>query len=101
MSESNKLDIQLYGKEYRVTCPPEEREALLEAVALLDAKLRELASKTGAGGEKLAVMTALNITHEFIAFQRSGGFDMPDLRGRIGTMNTRIGTLLDSQENLF
>lgn len=97
---NDMLDIHLNGKEYRVTCPPAEREALLEAVSQLDAKLRDLAVKTGAGGEKLAVMTALNITHEFIAFQRSGGFDMPDLRRRIGNMNTRLESLLESQDKL-
>lgn len=97
----NQLDISLFGKEYRVACTPEEREGLLEAVAYLDARLHELAARTGATGEKLAVMTALNITHEFVQHQRSGGFDMPDLRRRIGTINARLEALLLPQEKLF
>ena len=28
------LDIKLLGREYRVSCPPEEREGLLEAVTV-------------------------------------------------------------------
>lgn len=95
------LDISLNGREYRVACPPEEREALAEAAAYLDEQLRRLSGKTGAVGEKLAVMTALNISHEFIAFQRSGGFDMPDLRRRIDSITARLHEALDSQERLF
>jgi cell division protein ZapA len=95
------IDISLNGREYRVACPPEERQALIDAAAYLDEQLRKLAAKTGAGGEKLAVMTALNITHEFIAFQRSGGFDMPDLKRRIGAITARLDEAIDSQERLF
>lgn len=97
----NAIDINLNGREYRVACPPEERQALIDAAAYLDDQLRTLASKTGAVGEKLAVMTALNIAHEFIAFQRSGGFDMPDLKRRIGAITARLDEAIDSQERLF
>ncbi|MDX5362778.1 MAG: cell division protein ZapA [Pseudazoarcus pumilus] len=95
------IDISLNGREYRVACPPEERQALIDAATYLDEQLRKLAAKTGAAGEKLAVMTALNITHEFIAFQRSGGFDMPDLKRRIGAITARLDEAIDSQERLF
>lgn len=95
------LDITLHGKEYRVACTPDERDGLLEAVAHLDMRLRDLASRTGASGEKLAIMTALNITHEFISFQRSGGFDMPELKRRIGSINARLEAEIARQEKLF
>ena len=98
---ADELEISLNGKEYRVACPDSEREGLLEAAALLDARLRELAAKTGATGEKLAVMTALNVAHEFIEFQRAGGFDMPELRRRIGHVNARLADALARQEKLF
>lgn len=95
------LDINIYGKEYRVACRPEDREGLLEAVRHLDGKLRELATKTGASGEKLAVMTALNITHEFLQFQRVGGFDMPAMKRRIELVNARVDGILAQQQQPF
>lgn len=98
---NDMLDIKLLGREYRVACKPQERDALLEAVAYLDQKLRDAAVKTNASGEKLAIMTALNVTHEFLAFQRSGGFDMPALKRRIGLMNARLDGVLAQQEKLF
>lgn len=99
--KEDTLDIKLFGKEYRVGCKPEEREALLESVAFLDSRLREASLRTSASGEKLAMMTALNIVHEFLAFQRSGGFDMPGLKRRIGLMNARLDGVLAQQDKLF
>lgn len=97
----DSIEISLGGKDYRVACPENERDSLLEAASLLDARLRELAGKTGATGEKLAIMTALNVAHEFIEFQRAGGFDMPELRRRIGDVNARLEDALARQEKLF
>lgn len=94
------LDIKLLGREYRVGCKPEEREGLLAAVAYLDEKMRDLAAKTNSAGERLAVMTALNITHEFLQFQRAGGFDIPTLKRRIEYMNSRLDGVLAEEETL-
>ncbi|NMG34385.1 cell division protein ZapA [Azoarcus sp. TTM-91] len=95
------LDIMLLGKEYRVSCRPENREGLLAAVAYLDDKLVELAEKTHSSGEKLAVMTALNIAHEFLQHQRGNGFDMPAAKRRIELMKARLDGVLGQQEKLF
>ena len=95
------LEITLLGREYRVSCPAEEREGLIAAVRFLDEKLNDLAAKTNTAGEKLVMMTALNITHEYLQYQRSGGFDMPALKRRIGAMNERLEHALGKQEKLF
>ena len=66
-NESHYLDITLLGKEYRVACPPEERDALQNAVAYVDARMREIAEKTHSNiAERIAVMAALNITHDLL-----------------------------------
>ena len=95
------LDIKLLGREYRVACKPEERDGLMAAVAYLDEKMRDLGAKTNSAGERLAVMTALNITHEFLQFQRAGGFDIPTLKRRIERINSRLDGALAEQETLF
>ncbi|MDO9599500.1 MAG: cell division protein ZapA [Azoarcus sp.] len=95
------LDIMLLGKEYRVSCTPENKDGLLAAVAYVDGKLHELAGKTNSSGEKLAVMTALNIAHEFLQFQRGNGFDMPAAKRRIGLMQARLDGVLAQQDKLF
>lgn len=98
---TDTLDISLLGKTYSVACRPEDREGLIAAVAFLEEKLNNLAARTNASGEKLAVMTALNIAHEFLQFQRSGGFDMQAAKRRIGLVNARLDGVLAQQEKLF
>ena len=99
--DDNTLDIVLMGREYRVACVPEEREALQDAVAFVDEKMRELGEKTKSSGERLAVMTALNLAHELLSIKLPGGFDMQEFRRRIGAMQTRLDEALASQEQLF
>lgn len=97
------LDIKLQGRAYSVACPPEEREALLEAVAMLDAKMADIAKKTKSTGERLAVMAALNLAHELVSQKNSPAapLDTGDLKRRIDAMEARLDSALAQQENLF
>lgn len=99
--DANTLDIVLMGREYRVACAPEEREALQSAVALVDEKMRDIGEKTKSTGERLAVMTALNLAHELLSIKLPGGFDMQEFRRRIGTMQSQLDEAMASQEQLF
>lgn len=88
------LDIKLLGREYQVNCPDSERAALQEAVAFLDQRLTDLAARTNSTGERLAVMTALNITHEFLQFKRAGGFDIEAGKRRMDSILERLDQAL-------
>ena len=59
------LDVSLLGRDYKVSCKESERTELLDAVAFLDRRMREIrdAGKV-AGSERIAVMAALNMAHE-------------------------------------
>ncbi len=64
--EAIPVTIQILDKEYMVSCPPEEREALLESAKLLNSRMREVREGGKVlGTERMAVMTALNVIHEF------------------------------------
>ncbi|HEX8989277.1 MAG TPA: cell division protein ZapA [Rhodocyclaceae bacterium] len=97
------LDITLQGRPYSVACPPEERDALLEAVALLDTKMADIAKKTKSTGERLAVMAALNLAHELTALKKSprAPLEGDDLKRRIEAMEARLDSALAQQEDLF
>ena len=103
MSAAPTLDIKLQGRAYSVACPPEERAALQEAVAYLDAKMADISQKTRSTGERLAVMAALNIAHELTALKKSPAqpVDTLDLRRRIQAMEARLDAALAQQEDLF
>jgi cell division protein ZapA len=102
MSAANTIDITLRGKEFRVACAPEEKEDLLAVVAFLDWKMGEIAKQTKSTGERLAVMTALNLAHELINIKEpAGSIDAKEAKGRIAAMEARLDAVLAPQEELF
>lgn len=100
-SDQDYVDVTLMGREVRVSCPPGERDALSASVELVEARMRDLADKTRASGEKLALMCALNLAHEVLQIQRAGGLDLAPVRRRIQAMQSHIDEALASQEKLF
>ena len=68
--DSPSIEVKILGKPYHFACPKEEREALSTSAHYLDQKMREIrASGSVLGADKIAVMAALNITHELTQAQ--------------------------------
>ncbi|MEO8508064.1 MAG: cell division protein ZapA [Betaproteobacteria bacterium] len=107
-----QLDIHLLGRDYKVACKEHERADLLEAVAFLDLRMREIreASKT-AGADRIAVMAALNIANDLLRERKSSLATPPVSQGsdvdgtaarrRIQSMHAAIDQALAGQEKLF
>ena len=107
---SQTLEVTLLGKEYRVACEPGEREALLAAVAFLDGRLKEISDKTPAGargsGERLAVMAALNLAHEFLRARDTpadiaAALESESIQRRINSIEAKLDGSLAQHEQLF
>ncbi|AKC59829.1 cell division protein ZapA [Blochmannia endosymbiont of Polyrhachis (Hedomyrma) turneri] len=59
------IDVQIFGRTFRVQCPHKQEEALMQAVEDLNTRLHTLKSKTNINNsEQIAFITALNICHE-------------------------------------
>ncbi len=59
--------IHILDKEYVVSCPEDEQEALRESAAFLNRRMQEArAGGKVLGSERLAVMTALNVVHDYL-----------------------------------
>ena len=75
---------------------------MLEAVAYLDKKMREIReSGKIASVERIAMMAALNITHELLTMNVGRGFDLADFKRRMNSMQTAIDEALAEQDTLF
>jgi cell division protein ZapA len=111
---SKTLEIKLLGKDYRVACEPDEREQLLAAAALLDAKLKEAGDKLPTGtpagargsGERLAVMVALNLAHELLAARNTpehlaATLESEAIQRRINFIEAKLDESLAQHEQLF
>ncbi len=76
-SESGAVTVTIMDKEYLVACSEEERHDLIRSADYLDQKMREI-RETGKiiGAERIAVMAALNISHELLTqHSESSGMD--------------------------
>ena len=101
MSEVSGVDVNIMGREFKISCAEDEREGLMNAVSYLDKKMREIHdSNKVVGVERIAVMAALNLAHELMT-ARSGGFDIGDFKRRIISMQEQIDEALAEQNPLF
>jgi cell division protein ZapA len=65
--EPARVSVRIMEKEYVVACPYEERSALLDAAEFLNARMREIKeSGKVVGLDRIAVMAALNLAHEYL-----------------------------------
>ena len=101
------LDVHILGRDYKVECKEHERADLLDAVAFLDKRMREIreAGKTAAV-DRIAVMAALNIAHELLRERKTAPAAPLDVDGavaqrRIQSMHAAIDQVLAGQEKLF
>ena len=66
-SELETVTVRILDKDYQVACPAEARQALVDSASHLDEQMRSI-RKNGKviGVERIAVMAALNTTHEML-----------------------------------
>lgn len=87
--------VRILDKEYQIACPPEQEADLLAAARHLDKQMRTVRD-TGkvVGLERIAVMVALNISHELLK-QREGGLDDATSNEQIKRLGDRIDDALE------
>ena len=107
------LDVSLLGHDNKVACTEGEEEELRDAVAFLDARMREIRESSKIHStERIAVMAALNLAHEFrrargaapggaAGHEGSASVDAPAARRKIASMRTAIEGALAGQEKLI
>lgn len=101
-AELKPLDVTIMGREFRIACKEEERQQLLDAVAFLEKRMREV-KETGkvVGTERIALIAALQIAHELLSTRVSGKFDLGEIRRRINSMQETLDRALSEQDELF
>ena len=72
MTQAKTLTVQILDKDYCIACPADERANLENAARYLDGKMREIRSGGKViGADRIAVMAALNITHDLLHKQET------------------------------
>ena len=95
------MQISIMGREFRVACEPAEQKSLQEAVDYLNRKMQEIKEQGKITGmERVAIMAALNISHEFLT-TRLGSLELSEFRRRMSGIETTLDQALADQEKLF
>jgi cell division protein ZapA len=104
MSDAVKpITVTIFDKDYIVGCTEDEREALFASVQYLNDKMIEQRDNGNViGSERIAVMAALNIAHEYLEFRRNNesmatdiGEGIARIQGKIAEALTRDNTALE------
>jgi cell division protein ZapA len=92
---SKTLNINIMGREFRITCPDEEQEDLQLAAAYLDKKIQEIKGEGKiVDSDRITIIAALSITHELLMLRNGTGFDMDEFKRRIVSLKRKVDEVM-------
>ncbi len=95
----NNTIIRILDKEYQVSCPPEERAALVESARMLDERMRNIKNSGNVLGlERIAVMAALNLTYDLMKMKTEGTGN-PEVTQQLQQIDQSLDQALQSFES--
>ncbi|MSR00973.1 MAG: cell division protein ZapA [Gammaproteobacteria bacterium] len=94
--ESSPVTVRILEKEYLISCPHNERAALLDSAELLNSNMREIrdAGKV-VGLDRIAVIAALNLANELLKLRSTDQSDVAAIGQRVRNIQDRIETALN------
>lgn len=100
-SQVKPVTVNILEKEYRVACNPGEEDEVFASARHLDERMREI-RKGGKviGTERIAVMVALNLTHELLNQANSHKSVSEDMDRRIKELRDKIEIALNKSNQL-
>ena len=95
MTQPNTVTVHILDKEYCIACPAAERANLESAARYLDGKMREIRSGGKViGADRIAVMAALNITHDLLHKQQRLDQEVTTTREKVRDLLGRVDSAL-------
>ena len=89
------VNITIFDKDYTVGCAEDERESLRRSVEFLNRKMSELRDGCKViGSEQIAVMAALNIAHEYLAYRQSHERNAVEIDNGLRRIHDKIATAM-------
>ena len=94
------MDIKLLERNYTVACPVGQESALQQAADALNQRLEETKENTQLTNvEQIAVMTALNLCHEWIQDQNEQSAKTAKLEEKIQLLQATIEQAMSEQRS--
>ncbi len=95
------INVKILEKEYQISCPADERKALVDSAEMLNAKMREIRdSGKVVGLDRIAVMAALNMANDLIVYHGVGDGLQTEAKDKVRAMCERVESALQSGQQL-
>ena len=95
-ASSTPVTIRILDRDYTVGVDPAERDGLEAAARTLDARMREIrGGNRTASVDRVAVLTALNLSHELLLLRKQVSQQESDLQRTLAELNRRLDHALD------
>lgn len=90
------IAVKILGKDYRIACSENEQETLILSAQELDEQMKEIRdSGKVSGTDRIAVLAALNLTHELN--QAQSKTESPnDISAQLVHLRNKIENILES-----
>jgi len=97
MSATNTISVVILDKEYRVSCPDEERDGLISAASFLNDKMQVI-KQSGriVGLDRIAVMAGLNITHDLLAENKKKNGITLNFSEKVNALQNKLDFAIDN-----
>jgi cell division protein ZapA len=96
-----QIDVKILDRDYRLAVPAEEKAQLIDAVRVVDEKMRAIRDAGRvAGVDRIAVMAALQLAHELLGAATDSATSAEASR-RIRRMTDELDAEIKRQESLF
>ena len=101
MSDLQTVTVRILDKEYQVSCPPEDVDSLTQSARFLDQRMVEIRNSGKVVGlDRIAVMAALNIAHEFLSGELQSKDTEASTKQRLNQLSERLGNALAQHKQL-
>jgi len=91
----NTTEISLLGRSYTISCQPGEEDGLTRAAAYLDLAMQGIQQRGNTiSADKVALMAALNISHELINSRDSERALQRDFETRLTALDRQLDAAL-------
>src|SRR5690554_847590 len=94
-----RVDVSILGREYSLACEPAEKQALLDAVKLVDQRMLSVKSSGKiSSNERIAVMASIQIVAELLSMRAPdgplGSVAVGDFKRKLDDMHNQLDLVL-------
>jgi cell division protein ZapA len=99
--ENNLISVKILDREYAIRCPKNEGKTLQEAARYLDEQMCVVRqSGTITSTDRVAIVAALNLTHELIELRKQKTEYVDEVRNRVQNLQNKIENFLAAEEEV-